>query len=480
MFKTLFFSRVTPLIKKGRTTPLKLNDFPEVDKLWNPKAYIKEFDELNSNSNLLLQILRILLPQAKTLLFLIFFILLFKMVSPVLIHKLIQTVKLAADGEVSLFYGLSVALSLGLVQLLSAVINQHYVFHSVTSTQSAVNGLNQRIFKAIINKSDQTNKGELINRVSTDSELAGAILWGVGELVQIVLTIVLTSALLFYYLGSVAWVPLIVLSLLFPVSRFFSKKFASIHGEIMSNRDERVGKMSQFLEGIKVIKSFVWEKVAGQEIEGIRQKEIKWWRKLAVAKSFSTGSYLFFNLLVSFLSFALYTRDGSTLSAELAFTCLTLFSFLEPCFRQLPKVLGEISSASVAAKRIAESLDEVKEGPFENSESHCLSLKNVSVEKNNKTLLDNISLDIKEGEKVAIVGQVGSGKTTLINTLLGQHELSQGRMIQSYKNISLVTQDPFLFIGSIAKNITFSDECYQVEKLQKALFASCLEEDLRL
>lgn len=480
MFKTLFFSRVTPLIKKGRTTPLKLNDLPEVDKLWNPKSYIKEFDELNSDSNLLFQILKILFPQGKKLLFLIFFILFFKMISPVLIHKLIQAVKLAADGEVSLFYGLSVAFSLGLVQLLSAVINQHYVFHSVTSTQSAVNGLNQRIFKSILNNNnEEVNKGELINRVSTDSELAGAILWGVGELLQIVLTIILTSALLFYYLGSVAWVPLIVLSLLFPVSRLFSKKFASIHGNIMSNRDERVGKMSQFLEGIKVIKSFVWEKVVGHNIEDIRHKEIKCWRKLSIIKSFSTGSYLFFSLLVSFLSFALYTRGGNTLSAELAFTCLTLFSFLEPCFRQLPKVLGEISSASVAAKRIAQALD-VKEVQVEHNEANLLSLKNVSVVKNNITLLDNISIDIKEGQKVAIVGQVGSGKTTLINTLLGHHKLSQGSMIQSYKNISLVTQDPFLFIGSIAKNITFSDEGYQSEKLQQALMASCLDEDLRL
>jgi len=481
MFKDLLFSRITPLIKKGHKTPLNLKDFPHFDPLWNPQSYIKEFDSLKvseSQPSLLLQILKILLPQGKKLLWLMSFILFFKMVTPVLIHNLIQTVGLDAEGKVTLLDGLWMAVGLGLVQLFSAILNQHYVYHSVSSTQSAVNGLNQRIFNAIVSKGNGRGKGELINRTSSDAELAGSILWGAGELVQIVLTILLTSGLLFYYLGSIAWVPLVILTLLLPVSRFFSKNFSSIHNEIMRGRDERVGKMGQFIDGIKVIKSFVWEKAVHQDINDIRSKEVGSWRKLALVKSLSTGSYLFASLLVSFASFALYVYQGNTLTAELAFTCITLFSFLEPCFRQLPKILGEISSSSVAATRIAQVLNDHDDNE-EVDNSKMLSLKNVEIFVEDKKLLENISLEVSEGESIAIVGAVGSGKTTLINTILKDLDITSGEFIQTYRNVSLVTQEPFLFQGTISKNITLSDDVPHGEALTRALHVSCLQDDLR-
>src|SRR5690606_5452957 len=80
---------------------------------------------------------------------------------------------------------------------------------------------------------------------------------------------------------------------------------------------------------------------------------------------------------------------------------------------------------------------------------------------------------------IAIVGAVGSGKTTLINTILKDLDITSGEFIQTYRNVSLVTQEPFLFQGTISKNITLSDDVPHGEALTRALHVSCLQDDLR-
>jgi ABC-type multidrug transport system fused ATPase/permease subunit len=483
MLKKILFSDVSPLIKEGRKKPLWLKDLPELPELWNPEAHLKGFDTMTGDRGgrqFIRDIILVLKPQAKRLGVMILFILIFKMVSPILIHNLIESVGLVSRGEITLFEGILTALLLCLTQLSSAILGQHYVYHAVTSTQSAINGINQRICSAILTSTSAGNKkGQVINRASSDAELAGASLWAICEVVQIAFTMISTIGLLFYYLGTAAIAPLLIMCSLIPMGRFFSKKFSKIQSEIMHHRDERVGRMSQFLDGIKVIKSFVWEKFVHDEISSLRKEETHSWKKLAARKSLSTGSFLLAGLLVSTVAFGVYIAQGKILSAATAFTCLTLFSYLEPCFKQLPKILGELSSSIVAGERISALLkDSHTQAPTKTSDD--ISLTGVSINYPGKeNVLQNVNLSIKKGESIALIGPVGSGKSTLLKTLLGElhpHEGSASLPVNLKK--AYVPQDPFLFHSSLEENITFGHLPSDQNALTEALHASCLEHDI--
>lgn len=485
MLKKILFSQVSPVIKLGQKKPIELKDIPDLPTLWDPSRYEKGFDHLNGSKggkHLILQILLVLKPQAWRLSFLILLILAFKLSSPVLIHHLISAIGLTAKGELGLMTGISIALLLCFVQLLSSIISQHYIYHSVTSTQSAINGINQRICQAVLqSKSQSINKGQIINRASGDAEVAGASLWAMGELLQITLTAIGTAAVLIYYIGTAAIPPIFLLGGLIPVSRWFSSKFAFLQGEVMKNRDDRVSRMSQFLSGIKVIKSFVWERPVRSEISEIRKNEISSWNRLTNYKAFSTGIFMLASLSVTLLAFTIYVMQGNTLTPAKAFTCLMLFSYLEPCFRQLPKILGDVTSSFVAGDRISSLLSEsetMNQKLTHNSDE--IKLIDVTVDyPAQPAALKNISLTIRAGESIAVVGSVGSGKTTFLKTIMSEIHPSKGHVLKNRAmSTSYVPQDPFLFHGSLLSNISLGGEVNEI-RLNEALFTSCLDHDLR-
>lgn len=489
MLKKILFSDVSSLIRRGQKKPLTTQDIPELPSLWNPESYLEGFDGLNGKKGgkgFISQVLKTQLPQAKRLAIFIMIMIVLKMLSPILIHNLIQAVGLASKGELELMSGILVTVGLCLAQLISAVIGQHYVYHAVTSTQSAVNGINQRICHSILQSPKAgEKKGAVINRASADAELAGASLWALGEVIQIALTMMATASLLFYYLGSAAIAPLIILALLMPMSRWFSKRFSKVQVELSHQRDERVGKMSQFLDGIRVIKSFVWEKFVQSKVQEIRLEENKSWRRLANYKALSTASYLLASLCVSLIAFGIYVAQGKNLTAATAFTCLTLFSYLEPCFRQLPKILGEVSSSFVAGERIASLLKNVdssqKEDVKGKDEGVEVNLDGVTVHyPDKKKALDNLNLSVHAGESVAIIGSVGSGKTTLLKTLLGELIPESGLVENCFKKTAYVPQDPFLFHDTIEQNIVLGAGAVDETNLKLAVSASCLDHDLAL
>jgi ABC-type multidrug transport system fused ATPase/permease subunit len=473
----IFFTHVNSLIRLGQKRPIELGDLPELPELWNPSDSIKGFETLEGKSGrqMARDVLRLLAPQAKRLGVLIFFIIFFKMLSPVLIHELIQSVGLATKGESGILMGLVTALGLCFTQLTSSLLSQHYVYHGVTSTQSAINGLNQRICRAVFsNRSLAEMKGQVINRASADAEQAGAILWGVGEIVQIALTMIATGSLLFYYLGSAALLPLLIMSSLVPMGRAFSKRFSRAQGEIMGARDKRVGKMAQYLDGIRVIKSFGWEKAVSDDVSILREQENSSWKRLTKVKALSTASYVFSSLLVSLVAFGVYIYQGNALTAATAFTCLTLFGFLEPCFRQLPKILGEVSASVVASERIASLLGEEKESREFGEE---LELSNVSVTyESGKVSLGHLNFHMVNGESVAIIGPVGSGKSTIFKTVLGEIIPQEGS-VKVPRSLAYVPQDSFLFHGSLRENILMGAQVAE-DTLAEALRVSCLDHDL--
>lgn len=206
-------------------------------------------------------------------------------------------------------------------------------------------------------------------------------------------------------------------------------------------------------------------------------------------------------VLVALVSFSVYgLTESSRLTADQAFTALTLFNLFGMSLMMFPRVLVLIFQAKVSSERIQEFLlmDEIIneitaiETPQEfaikiehaifdlpSSSSNDEEKKDLSP---SSTQSHEINLQIPRGHLVLIVGSVGSGKSTLLNAILGEFKLKSGKVYKntaSTSSIAYISQTPWILNNTIKQNIVFG-EAYDVMKLQHVLEVCALMADLKM
>ncbi|HLW56218.1 MAG TPA: ABC transporter transmembrane domain-containing protein, partial [Bacteriovoracaceae bacterium] len=249
---------------------------------------------------------------------------------------------------------------------------------------------------------------------------------------------------LLYYLGPSAILPLILFFSIFPLGRLYAKKFSRLQSAIQRNKDERLETFSSFLNDINAIKSFGWEDAVFNDIKKPRRREQFFWNRLIKLKALSTVNFLLINVMVAALAFGIYIYNGGVLTAELAFTCLCYFGFLEPSLKQISKISNDLAGALTANQRIKQLLSEVP--------------KKVQIP----------YLQFLNHQSVAIVGRLGGGKSTLLNNLIPVFE---------EKVIGYQPQDPYLFESSLLENLTLG-KSIKKEVINKSLDLTFLNTDL--
>jgi ABC-type multidrug transport system fused ATPase/permease subunit len=482
MLQKWIFSHVSEIINTGKKRKINLSDFPELPKNWNPSVVkIPSVSSLTRAEELIMIIIKELKPQLSRLLLLIILLMIFRFSAPVFLKLFLKEISSLNAGHT--ITQLALAFGLCSTQLSQALTSQQYIYFGVTSSQTGINYLNQYFHHFILYKSQYHQRSdEWVNRLHYDVEMVGTIVWHYLELTQLILSILISCSLLFYFLG-VSFLPsILVLMLVFPFGKWFSSKFAYFQSKQMNYKDSRISKMAQFLDGIKVIKSFVWEKVVEKRIKYLRQQEEKMGLQIATYKAFSIGVFSLTNTFAAFCALWFYALSGAKLDASLIFTVFTLFSILEPCLRQLPKQLGEISSARIAADRLIKESSLLELQNFSRTEQlqsdELIKIESASFSINNKLILNDVNLSFRRGESIAILGRVGSGKTSLIKVLLKLVDIQIGAV--RYKNdfkFSYVPQDSFLFTDNLKNNITLGS-IVEDSLLDMAIDLSGLRKDL--
>lgn len=420
---------------------------------------------------------------------------LLSLAKPVLVNSFIARISATLQTRDDVIYSVSLALALGLVSFIAIVAIQHYFVRMLASYQLFTNAINRLIFKHslfLTQKSRGASQmGDVVNHLGSDSDALSDVGMIFGDLTISIVTIVGASGLLFWYLGTTAFLSLGLLLLMVPLTRKIARSFSAIDVELMKHRDQRVTLMSQVLNGIRVVKYFAWEKSVLKEVGVVRGHELANRKRLAQAESLATLSYVAVSTVVLFASLALHIYRGFPLTPELAFTCVSIFALLEEPFGHLSEVISRIAAAFVGGERICKflarerlpgtAIDEPSDAALPGIE-----LESVSVIFDGKTeaALDKASLSLLPGESVAIVGPVGSGKSTLLQALLREVPLKEGslsyldlRRKAAVPRIAYVSQEAFIVNGSLRENLIFggpNDEAL----LADALRVSCLESDL--
>lgn len=482
----LFFRQVTPLVEKGLTKNLEAEDLFDLPAVLSPSVVSVDESKVNWSHwrklllSLYWQAFRFWLPAFA----LIVASALLNALSPILVHEFIAHLQLGAQP---LWLTLIYAVSIGLAGLGSGLALQHYFARNLTLFQVATNAINRKLFQHSLRlhkgERDLLPVGEIVNHMSSDAEAVASFGATTCDIAYSLVSILGFVILLFFYLGHTAWVGIAALVTLIPLTKKASRRFTDIEDQLMKRRDERVTLMSQILTSIRVVKYFVWERPMTREVQKLRHEELRVRGELAATEMGATLVFVGVGTLVLFLVLLVHGLTGHPLDAAIAFTLVSLFRIVDEPFSSLSRYVSNLANARVGAKRIAEFLSRLERnenqieqlsgaGPF------ALEIENLSVHYGEARILDNISLQVRQGENLAVVGAVGAGKSTLLNALLGEVEFS-GRIARLAKTWAYVPQEAYIINSTVRENLAFGRHDIPPEEWNEAIFAACLEEDIR-
>ncbi len=349
-----------------------------------------------------------------------------------------------------------------------------------------INSMNMSFF-------DKNPVGRLVTRVTNDVEgLNQLFSQGVVMIIADILLIMWIIGFMFYINWELSILTLSILPLLLIVTTVFRKKVRVLFRDLRLELAKMNSFLNEFISGISTVKLFTQEKKQN-EIFDISNDKTK---VLNVKTVFYYAVFFPVIELLSAIALAIviWWAGGNIMSGLMTIGTLVAFlQYAEMFFRpvrDLSEKYTTLQGAMASAERIYELLD--TQDYFDKSDGSIvkeklestIEIKNLSFAyTEDKPVLKNVNLTIKKGEKIAIVGATGSGKTTLISLLLGFYEYNQGDILidgvslrdisrdSLRKMISPVMQDVFLFSRSIEDNISLGDKKIDSEIIKKSAVA---------
>ena len=352
-----------------------------------------------------------------------------------------------------------------------------------------------------------TSTGQLVNIMSTDTNVLLQFVMIITILVMIPVMMVVCVILVVMQMGKLTWIAIgfyIVMLLCQFVTVAFGRK---VRDSILKATDARVKLMNEVLTGIRVIKYYCWEKPFKGKIHDIRHVELKQHAKMGYIMG--TGIQALSSLIpniVPLVSFALYPSVmGEPLKASTAYTSLSLFKILQMPFMMMPMCMMMLVQFNVSIKRITDFLDLPEVDPslverdvpagtvikYKDAEGVEKEITDYDASKdaviirdgcfawgNNENCLNNINVRIPKGSLVAVVGRVGSGKTSFVSSLVGEMTKNGGVVVVN-GTMSLSAQQAWLVNDTVRNNILFGKP-YEEKKYNDIIKVCCLEDDLKM
>ena len=409
---------------------------------------------------------------------------------PVLAGEAIDMI--VSKGNVN-FAGLTKILILILVAIIIGGISQY--FTNTLNNRMANNTVKDMRTDAFNNLQyvpvsyiDSRNTGDIVSRIIADAEqFSDGLILGFQNLFSGVITILGT---LFFMFTINIWLALIVL-VLTPLSLFVSKFISKRTYKYFKKQSEQRGKETSYIEemlsNIKVVKSYHREDENSENFDVINEELGKDSLNATFFSSLTNPCTRFVNSIVYAvvgLSGALFAINGiitvGNLSASLAYAN----QYTKP-FNDITGVITELQNAIACAGRLLEVIDAEKEsdakGQLPSNVKGDFTVSDVAFSYDkNKELIKNLSFELKSGQRLAVVGPTGCGKTTLINLLMHFYDIDSGSIkVDSVdintvsrkslrQNVGMVLQDTWLKSGTIKENIVFGNENVTDEQVIEA------------
>nr|XP_010969361.1 PREDICTED: canalicular multispecific organic anion transporter 1 isoform X2 [Camelus bactrianus] len=399
-------------------------------------------------------------------------------------------ISFASDRSIYLWAGYIYSILFFAVALIQSFCLQYYFQLCFVLGMKVRTTVMASVYKKALTLSNRARKqytvGEAVNLMSVDAQKLMDVTSFIHLLWSNLLQIVLSVYFLWAELGPSVLAGVGVMVLLIPVNGVLATKNRAIQVKNMKNKDKRLKIMNEILSGIKILKYFTWEPSFKNQVYDIRKKELK--NLLMFGRLQSVIIFLLYltPVLVSVITFSVYVLVDSNniLDAQKAFTSITLFNILRFPMSMLPMLISSMLQASVSIERLEKYLggDELDTSAIRHDcnfdKAVQFSEASFTWDHDLEVTIRDVNLDIMPGQLVAIVGTVGSGKSSLMSAMLGEMENIHGN-ITIKGTIAYVPQQSWIQNGTIKDNILFGAELDE-KKYQQVLEACALLPDLEV
>ncbi|WP_242835665.1 ABC transporter ATP-binding protein [Butyrivibrio sp. AC2005] len=436
---------------------------------------------------------------ASTYRILIFFSITFAVVSallalyaPIIAGNVIDCI--IGEGDVDFVKVKALLIRMGLVVLISALcqwfmygVNNRITFGVVRDVRNdAFDKLKILPFEYL----DSHPQGEVVSKIIADvDQFADGLLMGFTQLFTGIVTILGTLAFMFYLQWQIAALVVILTPVSLFVARFIASRSYSLFKDQSVARADQTALIDEMIGNLKVVKAFGHEDENQIVFDEINENLAKTSLKASFFSSLTNPSTRVVNNTV----YAFVALFGAfvCISGKMSVGELTIFlsyatQYTKP-FNEISGVVTELQNALACARRVFDFIDEEPETP-DVSDAPDMGIVKGNIELENvefsydkeRELIKDLTLSVKEGQRVAIVGPTGSGKTTIINLLMRFYDVDKGsisvegndirklRRGELRSNYGMVLQETWLRTGTVKDNITLGRADFTDEQIIEA------------
>ncbi|WP_273321079.1 ABC transporter ATP-binding protein [Vallitalea guaymasensis] len=422
-----------------------------------------------------------------------------------LFNDFMEIIKGVPNASVNFDVILNILIVLGVLYILSSLFSFIMQFTMASVVQKTVftmrEDVSRKLTKLPLKYYDSRTHGEILSRVTNDIDnISNTLQQSVIQLITSIITIV---GVIVMMLTISPLLTLITITTL-PLSIIITKNIAKKSQKYFKSQQEIIGNLNGHVEemytGHKIVKAYGHEKKSIKEFKEINNKlyEAGW------KAQFISGIIMPMMSFVNNLGYVFVCIAGGILMIKKSIQLGDIQAFIQYSrsfgqpIVQTANIANIIQSTIASAERVFEVLDEEEEIPDKNNPVQMDNLKgNVRFDhvdfgyKEDVTLINNMNIDVKKGQTVAIVGPTGAGKTTLVNLLMRFYELKDGTISIDGVNINdlrrsdlrnlfgMVLQDTWLFKGTIRDNIAYGKEGASEEEIIRATKAAHADHFIR-
>ncbi|GEC79294.1 ABC transporter ATP-binding protein [Flavobacterium aquatile] len=381
---------------------------------------------------------------------------------------------------------------MGIVLLLEGIFQFFFVFWANLLGQNIIKDIRTKLFKHMLSFRmkyfDNAPVGQLVTRSVSDIEqIARIFSQGLFMIISDLLKMLACLIIMFYMNWKLTWIVIAAMPILVYITRIFQRKMQVAFEEVRN----QVANLNTFVQervtGMKIVQLFNREEIEHEKFKEINQKHNVAWIKTILYNSIffpiaDIISSLTLGFVVLYGGFHILDGDKFTTFGDL-FSYTMFIGMLFNPLRQIADKFNEMQMGMIAANRVFDILDTqedvqqtgtIKAKHFAGN----ISFKDVRFSYiKDEEVLKGISLEVKSGETIAIVGSTGAGKSTIINLLNRFYEIDSGTIAIDNQNINdftlsslrtqiaVVLQDVFLFADTIYNNITLNNDAISREQV---------------
>ena len=336
-----------------------------------------------------------------------------------------------------------------LCQWLMSIINLHITYGMVKKLRREAFEKLQRLPLSYL---DSHSTGDTVSRMMTDVEqFADGLLMGFSQFFTGILTIAGTIGIMLWIQPIIAAVVIVITPLSLFVAAFIAKKTYSMFQLQSKTRAEQTAMIDEYIGNHKVVVSFGREDEAIEEFNEINERLGKCALRATFFSSLTNPCTRFVNNLVyagvALVGALICAGNGALLTVGMLTVFLSYANQYTKPFNEISGVLTELQNALACIARLYELTDE-QEIPADAPDAILLNNANGEVKLDSvafsyspdKDLIRDLSLDVEPGQRVAIVGPTGCGKTTLINLLMRFYDVNEGSIAVSGTDIRKLTR----------------------------------------